>query len=368
MVGAQQLQQRVKIVGGKRIIVAVVDSAMMHRTDSLHRADSLFKMDSLLQGGTMVDSLKGKGAEYDSAALLTNVNDNLRKEKKGSKELAMLNEGLAQRSRKFSLTRDTISPGALVGLSLIPGLGQVYNKQYLKAPLFLAAGGAFLAGGVIYGGKFKQAKNEWQNAVNLALPREQIEPLQKRMIQAESSTTIFYSLAAATYLYQLADATYNYRGYDNPVRTATILAALFPGAGFVYTKVYWRLPIYYGGFAVLATVVDYNARNFDRYNSAYLAVADGDPNTRDEFNGRYSAEVLKNAKDGYRRNRDFGIICLVGAYALSIIDTFVIASLKNWDVSSDLSIRVEPTMFEEQIYRGSTPRPQAAGMSLKIMF
>lgn len=345
-------QQKVKIVGGKRF--EVVDSAALHKADSLARVDSLFR----------ADSLAGK---IDTTLLKGDPKKNIKKESKKSRELEMLNGELAKRAQ-FKLTRDTISAGALVGLSVVPGLGQIYNKQYWKAPVFLLAGGAFLTGGLVTDSKYKSYKEQWQNAIDLSLPNEIVDPLTRKMRQAGSTRTIFYALAGATYLYQLADATYNYRGYQNPVRTATIMAALFPGAGFIYTKTYWRLPIYYGGFAVLATVVDYNARNYERYNRAYLAVADGDPGTKDEFNGRYSADVLKNAKDAYRRNRDLGIIGLVGAYALSIIDTYVIATLKNWDVSPDLSFRIEPTLFDEQVYRATTPRPQSAGMSLKITF
>lgn len=339
-------QNRVKIVAGKRF--EIVDSLAIFRADSTAKADSIFKFDSL-------------------STIDTTLLKDTRKHAKQSRELALLNAKLAEKS-KFSLTKDTIAPGALLGLSFIPGMGQIYNNQYVKAPVFIAATGAFLTGGLISGGKAQQYKQQWQNAVNMGYPSEIRDPLNKRYQQEQTNSTIFYALSAATYMYSLADATFNYRGYRNPVRTATILAALFPGAGFVYTKVYWRIPIYYAGFVALATVVDYNARSYQRYNDAYRALTDDDPMTKDEFNGRYSAEVLKNAKDGYLRNRDFGIICMVGAYLLSVIDTYVIATLKNWDVSPDLSLKVAPTLFEEQVYRGSLPKPMGAGMSLQIRF
>lgn len=350
-------QQRVKIVSGKKF--EVVDSAALLKKDSLMMADSIRRVDSLAKA-----RIGGKDSTLVDTTLLKN---DPKKNLKKNKELDFLSKELAKKER-FKLTRDTISPGALVALSVIPGMGQIYNKQYWKVPVYLGVGAMFLAGGLVYDSKYKEYKSEWQKGIDLSLPSELTAPWQKKMSQAGTARTVFYALAGATYLYQLADATFNYRGYNNPVRTATILAALFPGAGFVYTKVYWRLPIYYGGFAALATVVDYNARNFERYNNAYKAVADNDPTTVDEFNGRYSAEVLKNAKDGYRRNRDLGIIGLVGAYALSIIDTYVISTLKNWDVSPDLSVRVVPTFFEDQVYRATTPKPQAAGMSLQIKF
>ena len=54
--------------------------------------------------------------------------------------------------------------------------------------------------------------------------------------------------------------------------------------------------------------------------------------------------ALKNQKDYYRRYRDLSIIITVGVYALSIIDAYVDAQLFDFDISPDLSMRVEPVV------------------------
>lgn len=118
----------------------------------------------------------------------------------------------------------------------------------------------------------------------------------------------------------------------------------------------------------MASVIDYNNRYYVRFKEAYANVVAGLP---DEFNGVYSADVLDNAMDTYRRNRDFGIICTVGIYILSIIDTYVIATLKNWDVSSNLSnVMVEPKLFNEALAEdfNVSPPPGGVGLSLKVTF
>lgn len=330
------------------------------QTDSLFMSDSLMlnKLDSML---VMADSLK-----VDTAMLNTTRELRSKIARRDSVSRA-LSTPIKVEKRRFNFTRDTISPKYFTYMSLVPGLGQIYNRQWWKVPVIYAAVGGFAAGGLIQSQSFNSYKAEWQKTVNLGLPIELQNQAKVKMQRAGSTRTIMYSMAALTYLYSVADATFNYRGRFDPIRRSTTLALVFPGAGFFYTRTYWRIPIYYGGFAVLGTVVDYNNRNFQRYNTAYKYLTDGDPTTVDEFNGRFKADVLKNVKNSYRRNRDLGIIALVAAYALSVVDAHVIATLKNWDVSPELSMRVEPTIIDTRIQRASVA-PQGYGLSLKVSF
>jgi len=343
---AQSVRKVIKVQGGKRSVSEVVVDAM--------KVDSL-KTDSLHAAKVPVDSLSA--IAKDSI-----LNDSL---PKGKLKKTRLDEVSSQ---KFSLTRDTISHTAHFLLSLVPGVGQIYNRQYYKAPIFIGVIGGFAAGGVIASSNYNTFKNDYYHAVDLNLPSAITDPLERKMKQAGTVRTLFYSAAAVTYLYQIADATFHYRGYVNPVQKATILSAVFPGAGFVYTKRYWRLPIYYGAFAAAATVVDYNNRYFIRYRNAYNAMTDGDPTTEDEFHGRYTESQLSNARDAYRRDRDLGIICMVGIYAINIIDTYVTATLMNWDISRDLTANVKPVMFRDYAYTKSGGYASGAGLSLSIKF
>lgn len=338
--------QHVQIQGGRKATLAKIDTLSADsigvQADSLRRVDSLFKPDTLARGALQIKS--------DSALVAETLHGK-------------------RAAQRFSLTRDTISPGALVGLSFVPGLGQIYNRQWWKAPIIYAGIGAFTAGGLIFSNQARIAQNGWQNALNSGAPQLEIDGYKAKMMGHRTTSTVFFALAGATYLYQLADATFNYRGKTNHIRKATTLAALFPGAGFIYTRTYWRLPIYYGGFAVVGTVIDYNDRSYQRYKKAWELLTDNDPSTVDEFNGRHDERTLKNAMDAYRRDRDFGIICMAAIYLLSVVDTYVIATLKNWDISDNLAIGVEPKLFEERLGRnGAGTMPTGAGLALKIKF
>ena len=67
----------------------------------------------------------------------------------------------------------------------------------------------------------------------------------------------------------------------------------------------------------------------------------------------------------FRRNRDLCIILTGALYLLNIVDAHVDAHLKDYDISDDLSVRLEPTVFQNYTMTRST---YGVGMSLKVAF
>lgn len=136
------------------------------------------------------------------------------------------------------------------------------------------------------------------------------------------------------------------------------LAMVFPGGGQIYNRKYWKLPIVYGGFVGCAYALNWNNKMYQDYSQAYLDIMDNDPNTKsyEDFipssvsiagqEERFK-EIFRKRKDLYRRQRDLSIFCSIGVYLLSIIDAYVDAELSNFDISKDLSLKVEPTTFND---------------------
>ena len=164
-------------------------------------------------------------------------------------------------------------------------------------------------------------------------------------------------------------------------KKATIYAAIFPGLGQVYNRKYWKLPLVYGSFIGCAYAINWNGNQYSGYRKAYIDFIDEDPDTnswdayrygnyqRTEFDEwtedmkRNFANTLKSARDYHRRNRDLSYIVTVGVYALWIIDAYVDAQLFNFDVSPDLSMRIEPVLFDR------TPGGnRSIGMQLSFAF
>ena len=135
------------------------------------------------------------------------------------------------------------------------------------------------------------------------------------------------------------------------------LAIVLPGAGQIYNRKYWKLPIVYGGFVGCIYAMRWNNQMYLDYSQAYLDIMDSDPTTQsyNQFlhlgakitsaNEERYKSLFKKRKDYYRRYRDLSFFILVGVYALSVIDAYVDASLSDFDISDDLSMHVGPTVI-----------------------
>lgn len=142
----------------------------------------------------------------------------------------------------------------------------------------------------------------------------------------------------------------------NPVR-ATWMALIFPGGGQIYNRKYWKLPIFYGGFAGCAYALTWNSKMYRDYFNAYRDVANGNltssnvtdllpPSYINQVSQTQLVETLRRRKDTYRRYRDLSIFAFIGVYLLSVVDAYVDAELSNFDITPDLSMRVEPAVID----------------------
>lgn len=128
------------------------------------------------------------------------------------------------------------------------------------------------------------------------------------------------------------------------VKKAVLYSALVPGWGQVYNKKWWKVPIIYAGFGGLGFAIGWNAKKWHTYSDAYRMRVDTFPETVDPYVGIYSDANLLTLKNYYRRNMDLSIIFTTVLYALNIIDAAVDAHLFEYDVSDDLTLRVQPQL------------------------
>lgn len=127
-------------------------------------------------------------------------------------------------------------------------------------------------------------------------------------------------------------------------KKAIWMSALLPGAGQVYNGKWWKVPIIYGALGGLSYGIAWNHVQAMDFRSAYLARVDGDPTTIDSYVGRYSDSNLRDLRTYYQRNRDLCIIFTAVVYVLNLVDATVDAHLYNFDVSEDLTMRLNPSL------------------------
>ena len=148
---------------------------------------------------------------------------------------------------------------------------------------------------------------------------------------------------------------------------AVWMGAIIPGYGQIYNRSYWKLPIVYGAFFGCAYAVTWTQGMYTDYKTAYRDIlTDGSNGTLSDdesksyiaiipegYNitslGGYSnwTNILKNRQNTYRRYRDLSIVAAVAVYALSLIDAYVDAQLFDYDISDDLSLQLDPTLYHD---------------------
>ncbi|MBQ3717275.1 MAG: hypothetical protein II901_02685 [Paludibacteraceae bacterium] len=150
----------------------------------------------------------------------------------------------------------------------------------------------------------------------------------------------------------------------DPIK-AVWLGAIFPGAGQIYNRSYWKLPIVYSAFMGCGYAISWTHNRYSNYKIAYLDLyKDVQAGTVSEDASKsYIAVIpdgydlnrvggastwmntLKNRQSTYRRYRDYSILATVIVYALSLIDAYVDAQLFDYDISPNLSLNIEPQIY-----------------------
>ena len=159
----------------------------------------------------------------------------------------------------------------------------------------------------------------------------------------------------------------------NPTK-ATWLALVIPGGGQIYNRKYWKLPIFYGGFAGCAYALTWNSKMYKDYSTAYKDAMNGNMQSSSitdllppgyKISETQLKELLRKRKDTYRRYRDLSIFAFIGVYLLSVIDAYVDAELSNFDITPDLSMKVEPAVLDNRINNSSN---RSVGLQCSFRF
>ena len=348
----------------KRSERTIVRSGQVYTPDSLERA----RTDSA-RIAKLVDTLK-KISPDSLATIGENIRqqlpDSLRKSIFGVDSLALdslaKDSTLTERQRKRLERRENRTPYFSDSMSfrrvcltstVLPGFGQIYNKQYWKLPILYGTMGTSLGMCIWSHTKYKPLKVEFDRMTDLSLVRTpEMNALQSEMIKYNTMRQAFMITTIASYVYFLGDTAIKYSTTEvSRVNKATTLALICPGAGQIYNQSYWRAPIVVGGFATTIYCIDWNNRGYQRFQKAYRLLADYEANpglypggSQDEFGGRYSSSFLKNLRNSYRRNRDLCIILTAALYILQAVDAHVDAHLRDYDISKDLSVSLTPAI------------------------
>ncbi len=329
-------------------------------------------LSQILNDSTKIDSLKT--IAVDSLGLNPMAVDSLAKL---AREGAPHPPAHSQEKPKQKFFSDSMGLSKMCWISTaLPGYGQVYNKQAWKLPIIYGTMAVSTALFIRENRIYQPLKTEWDALTLTNLNRDnEIDAVQKDMIRSNTRRQLYLGALVGSYIYSLGDAAVNYSTNEvSTIKKATTLAMICPGAGQIYNGSYWKLPFVVGGFATMIYCIDWNNRGYVRFKKAYALRYDYDENpddypdgSADEFGGRYSASYLKSLRKSYRRNRDLCIIMTTGLYILQVIDAHVDAHLRDYDISDDLTLNIEPLI--QSAYSQSSNRIVGTyGFNMSVTF
>jgi Family of unknown function (DUF5683) len=134
-------------------------------------------------------------------------------------------------------------------------------------------------------------------------------------------------------------------------RTAAMRSLYCPGLGQIYNRQYWKVPIVYGSLAGVVLGYRFNNLRYNDYVTAYKTMYNEKVPIKSKAEvylrgsniyRELTLDQITRGKDFYRRWRDLNVIIFVGVWALNAVDANVTAHLKTFDMSDDISIRIEP--------------------------
>lgn len=134
---------------------------------------------------------------------------------------------------------------------------------------------------------------------------------------------------------------------------AVMRSLMIPGWGQLYNHRWWKVPLIYGGLALLGDVVVYNQKNYKEFLKEALLRKKGIVNTgqNDPALTGVSNDDVVTWTNLFRRNRDLGILGFVGGWGIQMIDAYIDAKfIHSYSMDNNLSFKVSPGTIGQPTY------------------
>jgi hypothetical protein len=136
---------------------------------------------------------------------------------------------------------------------------------------------------------------------------------------------------------------------------ATRRSAIIPGWGQAYNHEYWKIPIVYGALSIPTITFIYNNTYYKltkfAYEAVYAATYNNDSTKFKKIDSRVketdgtvlSLDAYQSYRNSFRSDRDYSVFWFLIVWGLNVVDATVFAHLKDFDVSNDLTMHIEPS-------------------------
>lgn len=143
---------------------------------------------------------------------------------------------------------------------------------------------------------------------------------------------------------------------------ALLLSAVLPGAGQVYNRQAWKVPIIYAAMGGVAYYTYYNYNNMKQFKDEYLYRVNHDGATQLQGYESYPTSNIYNLYESYNQTFQLSVIITVAIYGLNLLDAYVFGHLFDFQINDDLTMTLQPALAPTPM---GMPVPMA-GLTLRL--
>lgn len=130
-------------------------------------------------------------------------------------------------------------------------------------------------------------------------------------------------------------------------KIAFVRSMILPGWGQMTNKNYLKLPLIYGAAGVGGYFIVRNNQLYQKYKGYVIEMKAAGLSEREiDGAGPYSITLITTAANQYRRYKQLSLVGLGLGWLLFAIEANVSAHLKTFDVSRDISMKISPSILE----------------------
>ena len=150
------------------------------------------------------------------------------------------------------------------------------------------------------------------------------------------------------------EKVYHPDSLHNP-HTAVMHSLIIPGWGQLYNHQWWKVPIIYAGLGLLGDVIMYNQQQYKIFLKEDILREHGVVTGRNPELALITDPDIDTFTNVFRRDRDLGILGMLGGWGIQMIDAYIDAKFKHsYTMDNNLSFKIRPGVINQSSYAFSS--------------
>ena len=121
--------------------------------------------------------------------------------------------------------------------------------------------------------------------------------------------------------------------------------SLLPGAGQVYNRQAWKVPVIYAAFATVGYFIYDNYKAMSLFKDEYLYRVNNDDQPLNADYAAYPTGNIYELYNSYNHSFQLMVVIAAGIYGLNLLDAYVFGHLFDFSIDDNLSLNLSPSLL-----------------------